>query len=122
MESIIRKKYLDKLSILKDKNFIKVATGVRRCGKSTLMLQFQDLLRTENPNVSILSINLDMPDFRFLGEKNWKEIYDYIVENLDQKEIAPIEPKCKDEVHRHQCVGRISKQFISSRKPGILHQ
>jgi predicted AAA+ superfamily ATPase len=49
-------------------------------------LQFQDLLRTENPNVSILSINLDMPDFRFLGEKNWKEIYDYIVENLDQKE------------------------------------
>jgi predicted AAA+ superfamily ATPase len=86
MESIIRKKYLDKLSILKDKNFIKVATGVRRCGKSTLMLQFQDLLRTENPNVSILSINLDMPDFRFLGEKNWKEIYDYIVENLDQKE------------------------------------
>lgn len=82
MKTIIRKNYLNTLSILKDRNLIKVATGVRRCGKSTLMLQFQDLLRTENPNVSILAINMDVPDFRFLAEKNWKEIYDYIVQNL----------------------------------------
>jgi predicted AAA+ superfamily ATPase len=86
METIIRKRYLDKLSVLKDKNFIKVATGVRRCGKSTLMIQFQDLLRNENANVTILAINMDMPDFRFLAEKNWKEIYDYILENLNPKE------------------------------------
>ncbi len=82
MKSIIRKIYLDKLGVLKDKNFIKVATGVRRCGKSTLMAQFQDLLRKENPKVSIVSINLDMPEFRFLAEKNWKELYDYIIGNL----------------------------------------
>jgi predicted AAA+ superfamily ATPase len=86
MEIIVRKRYLDKLSVLKDKNFIKVATGVRRCGKSTLMIQFQDLLRNENANVSILAINMDMPEFRFLAEKNWKEIYDYILENLNPKE------------------------------------
>jgi predicted AAA+ superfamily ATPase len=86
MKTIVRKRYLDKLSVLKDKNFIKVATGVRRCGKSTLMIQFQDLLRNENANVSILAINMDMPDFRFLAEKNWKEIYDYILENLNPKE------------------------------------
>jgi len=42
MEAIIRRHYLEKLNILKDKNFIKVATGIKRCGKSTLMLQFQD--------------------------------------------------------------------------------
>jgi predicted AAA+ superfamily ATPase len=86
METIVRKSYLDKFSVLKDKNFIKVATGVRRCGKSTLMIQFQDLLRNENANVSILAINMDMPEFRFLAEKNWKEIYDYILENLNPKE------------------------------------
>jgi len=86
METIVRKRYLDKFSVLKDKNFIKVATGVRRCGKSTLMLQFQDLLRRENANVSILSINMDMPEFRFLAEKNWKEIYDYVLENLNPKQ------------------------------------
>lgn len=82
MKIIERKKYLETLSVLKDKNLIKVATGVRRCGKSTLMTQFQDLLRKDNDKTPILSINLDMPDYRFLAEKNWKEIYDYIVKNL----------------------------------------
>lgn len=82
MKPIARKRYLGTLSILKDKNLIKVATGVRRCGKSTLMAQFQDLLRKDNSKVSILAINMDMPDFRFLAEKNWKEIYDYIIKHL----------------------------------------
>jgi predicted AAA+ superfamily ATPase len=82
MQTILRKLYLDKLNVLKDKNFIKVATGVRRCGKSTLMLQFQDVLRNENDKVSILAINMDMPEFRFLAEENWKNIYDYIIKHL----------------------------------------
>ncbi len=84
MKIIKRKSYLDALSVLKDKNLIKVATGVRRCGKSTLMTQFQDVLRTENPDTPILSINMDIPDFRFLAEKNWKEIYDYIIQHLEK--------------------------------------
>ena len=84
MQKIERKTELDKLYILKDKNLIKVITGVRRAGKSTLLLQFQELLKSENPNVSLISINMDLPEFRFLAEKNWKEIYDYI-KNLLQK-------------------------------------
>ena len=87
MKPILRKQYLEKLSILKDKNFIKVATGVRRCGKSTLMTQFQDLLRNENSKVAILAINMDMPEFRFLAEKDWKEIYDYILKHLKKNAI-----------------------------------
>ena len=87
MKPILRKQYLEKLSILKDKNFIKVATGVRRCGKSTLMTQFQDLLRNENSKVAILAINMDMPEFRFLAEKDWKEIYDYILIHLKKNVI-----------------------------------
>ena len=107
MQIIARKQYLDALSVLKDKNLIKVATGVRRCGKSTLMTQFQDLLRKENGKVSILAINMDMPEFRFLAEKSlptlptlptgqaggqaggkaggqagWKAVYDYIIKHL----------------------------------------
>lgn len=82
MQTLKRKRYLDILRILKDKNLIKVATGVRRCGKSTIMTQFQDLLREENDLVSIVSIHMDMPDFRFLAEKSWKEIYDYIISHL----------------------------------------
>jgi len=87
MQKIQRKTELDKLLVLKDKNLIKVVTGVRRAGKSTLLLQFQDLLKAENPNVSIISINIDLPEFRFLAEKNWKEIYDYI-KNLLQENVT----------------------------------
>jgi uncharacterized protein len=82
MQAVTRKRYLDTLSVLKDKNLIKVATGVRRCGKSTLMAQFQDLLRKENFKSSIVTINMDTPEFRFLAEKSWKEIYDYIIKHL----------------------------------------
>lgn len=87
MQNVLRKRYLETLKILKDKNLIKVATGVRRCGKSTLMMQFQDLLRSENSKVSILAINLDIPEFRFLAEKKWKEIYDYIINRLKKNVI-----------------------------------
>jgi len=84
VQKIIRKTELDKLFVLKDKNLIKVVTGVRRAGKSTLLLQFQELLKAENPNVSLIAINMDLPEFRFLAEKNWKEIYDYIKTLLQQ--------------------------------------
>lgn len=82
MRAILRKRYLNRLNVLKDKNLIKVATGVRRCGKSTLMSQLQDQLRKENPAVSILAINLDLPEFRFLAEKGWKDMYDYILKQI----------------------------------------
>lgn len=84
MQKIQRKKEIGKLSVFKDRDLIKVITGVRRCGKSTLLMQFQEVLRTENPIVSIVSINLDFPEFRFLAEKNWKVIYDYIQDLLQK--------------------------------------
>ncbi len=86
MQKILRKILLNKLLVLKDKNFIKVVTGVRRAGKSTLLLHFQELLKKKNPSVSLISINMDLPEFRFLGEKNWKEIYDYIQSLLLENE------------------------------------
>lgn len=87
MSKILRKILLDKLLVLKDKNFIKVITGVRRAGKSTLLIQLQELLKNENPNVSIISINLDLPEFRILAEKKWNEIYDYIKAQLHESEM-----------------------------------
>jgi predicted AAA+ superfamily ATPase len=87
MRKILRKDLLDKLLVLKDKNFIKVVTGVRRSGKSTLLIQFQELLKEKETNVSIISINMDLPEFRFLSEKNWEEIYDYIKARLRQSVI-----------------------------------
>jgi predicted AAA+ superfamily ATPase len=87
MKNIIRHKYLETLLHLRDKNLIKVITGVRRVGKSTLMQQFQDLLKEENPEISILSINMEIPEYRFLAEKNWKEVYDFITKSIDPNEM-----------------------------------
>ena len=50
------------------------------------MTQFQDLLRNENGKVSILAINMDMPEFRFLAEKNWKEIFGKEFPTVDEEE------------------------------------
>ncbi len=82
MEGIVRSAYMDKLWVLREQNLIKVVTGVRRCGKSTIMLQFQGKLLADNPNAAVLSINFDIPDYRFLAEKSWKEVYDFIEKSL----------------------------------------
>ena len=47
MKQIVRQDYLDTLIGLKDKNLIKMLTGVRRCGKSTVMQQFRDYLKSQ---------------------------------------------------------------------------
>jgi len=85
MEKILRENYLDTLSQLCGKNLIKVVTGARRVGKSTLLAQFQEKLKTEQPQAQIFSINLDVPEYRFLAEKNWKEVYDIIIKTIDQE-------------------------------------
>ena len=41
---ILRKEYLEQLKIWRDEQVIKVITGIRRCGKSTLLEQWKSLL------------------------------------------------------------------------------
>ena len=41
-----RKEYLQKLWSWKDEQVIKVVTGIRRCGKSTLLKQYQNKLKS----------------------------------------------------------------------------
>ena len=44
---IVRSDYIERLLQAKDKNIIKVLTGVRRCGKSTILTMFQSELRNQ---------------------------------------------------------------------------
>ncbi len=76
---MLEKKYIEKLSALKDQRLIKVITGVRRAGKSTILLQFQEHLKTNFEVKSIISINLDDPVVRGIADGGWRLIYDYIV-------------------------------------------
>lgn len=81
MQRIERSEYLMKLISWKDKQLIKVVTGVRRCGKSTIMEIFQDYLRTHGvAENQIVSVNLE--DFDFYELRNPKKLYDYIKARL----------------------------------------
>lgn len=61
---IERNIYLEKLTALKDKQLIKVITGIRRCGKSTMFKLYQDYLLSNGVNkTQIISINFENADF-----------------------------------------------------------
>ncbi|MBE5968457.1 MAG: ATP-binding protein [Lachnospiraceae bacterium] len=78
---IERKEYLSELISLREKQIIKVVTGVRRCGKSTLFKLYQDyLLSTGVLPEQIISINLEDLDFEELLD--YKKLYAYIKERL----------------------------------------
>lgn len=47
MKRIERTEYLNKLIAFKDKSLIKVITGIRRCGKSTIMEIYRDWLKRQ---------------------------------------------------------------------------
>lgn len=87
MKRIERKEYLDKLIALKDKNIIKVITGVRRCGKSTLMEIFQDYLKAQGiKEERIIAINLE--DYDFFELRQPAKLYAYIKEKLSKDKMT----------------------------------
>lgn len=78
---IQRENYLSKLRTLRDKNLIKVLTGVRRCGKSTLLAMFRDELLSQGVEQSqIQTYNLEEADN--LDLRNWKTLHDTIVNKM----------------------------------------
>ena len=80
---IERTEYLEELKRWKDKDLIKVITGIRRCGKSTLFQLFIDYLKSTGiNNEQIISINLEDADYNF---EDYKQLYDYIKEKMDSK-------------------------------------
>ena len=82
MDMIKRKEYLDELKIWKDKDLIKVVTGIRRCGKSTLFEIFIDyLIKEEKIDKShIISINLESLEYNFSG---YMALYDYVISKIN---------------------------------------
>ena len=80
MEKIRRTKYREELKKWKDKNLIKVVTGIRRCGKSTLFeLYIEYLKEMKIDDKHIISINLESIDYDF---KNYRELYNYVMSKI----------------------------------------
>jgi uncharacterized protein len=86
---IERTQYLDELKSFQNKQVIKVITGIRRCGKSTLMSQFQSYLKTQGIKDEQF-ININFEDLEFENLKTYKDLYDYILAKLNTNEFTYI--------------------------------
>ena len=76
-----RKEYLEALLSWKNEQVIKVVTGIRRCGKSTLLAQFQQrLLQDGISNEQIVSVNFEELEYEEL--QDYHRLYAYLKERL----------------------------------------
>lgn len=84
-----RKEYLQKLWSWKDEQVIKVVTGIRRCGKSTLLKQYQNKLKSARvTEEQIISINFEELENEPLLD--YKSLYQYIKERLCEDKMTYI--------------------------------
>lgn len=81
MRLIKRKEYLQQLINWRDKKVIKVITGVRRCGKSTLMDLYKSCLLEQGvANKQIISINFE--DYDYIDLLEPRNFYAYVKERI----------------------------------------
>ncbi len=81
-----RDKYLDQLIEVKDLNLIKVITGVRRCGKRTLLLQYKDyLLENGIKDSDILYMSFESAEWYEI--KDYKDLYNYIKSKYHNRKV-----------------------------------
>lgn len=79
---IERQEYLNQLISFKDKDLIKIVTGIRRCGKSTLFDIYIDYLKKQGiTEKQIIKINLEDPNMSF---DNYMELYNYVKDKLNE--------------------------------------
>ena len=79
---LLRKQYLDELKRWKDKDLIKVVTGIRRCGKSTLFdLYIEDLLNEGIDKSQIIKLNLE--DLTYVDLDDYMKLYNFILEKIE---------------------------------------
>lgn len=86
-QRIERTEYLNKLIAFRDKSIIKIITGIRRCGKSTLMEIFQDYLINNGVEKNqIISVNFEDYDFRELRDP--AKLHAYVKSHLNPEKMT----------------------------------
>lgn len=107
---INRKKYIEKLYAYKDTEFIKVITGIRRCGKSSILKLFMERILEEDKSVNIIYMNFE--SFEFDEIVNYKDMYKSIKNKINNQNKNYI---LLDEVQRvdewEKCVNSLMVDF-----------
>ncbi len=84
LEFVLRNEYLERLNNLRHKKLIKIVTGIRRCGKSTILEMFRSQLLNEGVEENqIIFLNLEEYENKEL--RNSDSLYSYIKERLTSK-------------------------------------
>ena len=81
-----RVKYLNELIEAKDLNLIKVITGVRRCGKSTLLLQYKDYLLDNGVNETDV-VYMSFESAEWYDIKDYRDLYNYVKSKYKNKKL-----------------------------------
>lgn len=110
---IERPEYIDELIKFKDKELIKVITGIRRCGKSTLMELYKEYLK-ENGVLENQIISVNLEDLKYNFIQNYMDLYNFINEKLlsdkknyvfiDEIQIIPNFQKVADSLYLNKNV------------------
>ena len=110
---IPRDNYLNLLIEFKDKELIKVVTGIRRCGKSTLYELYREYLKnTGIAEEQMIAVNLEDPEF---GEiKSYKDLYNYVSERLlpNKKNYVFLDEVQKVQDFQEACDGLYIKKNV----------
>lgn len=83
---IKRNDYLNVLIRFKDKELIKVITGIRRCGKSTLLELYKEYLLNNGVNEDQI-ININLEDLKFNFIQDYMTLYNYICDNIKKDKM-----------------------------------
>ncbi|MDR1206641.1 MAG: ATP-binding protein [Peptococcaceae bacterium] len=108
---ILRPQYLDQLTGFRDKHLIKVVTGIRRCGKSTLLDLYTDYLKKQGVEErQIIRLNLEFPEYhelqtymqlyRYIKERMQEDCMNYII--IDEVQTVPEFQKAVDGLYVHK--------------------
>lgn len=110
MNMINRKIYMEKLYAYKDTEFIKVITGIRRCGKSSILKLFMEKILEEDKSSNIIYMNFE--SFEFDEILNYKDMYNSIKNKIKRHNKNYI---LLDEVQRvhewEKCVNSLMVDF-----------
>ena len=112
-KTIYREEYMKKLNSYRDKKIIKVLTGIRRSGKSTILNEFKkELIKSGVSEKNIISINFEDNNNKELLDA--QKLHNYILDNIDETcnnyvfldEIQNVEgfQKCVDSLFLRECL------------------
>ena len=84
MDYIFRNKYIEKIKKFIDKPIVKILTGMRRVGKSTILNIIKDQVLKDVPDENKIYMNFE--SFEFFDIKDANALKDYLSEKLKDKE------------------------------------